>query len=213
MDELSGQMETSDCHETVPLLPTVSATHKDLECGSDATSKSNAIPTKKAGYGLFVAVCFSLNYSIGSGILGLPFEYFKSGFIMGSVLLCYLGLLTYITYTHVMDGMQRGEALTILANENGLTRTELMYDPSYTAERLRGTRPHELKSKYAFIKNEYQLSELIGMDTLSVHCNVHHTVYGALCDILALCGSTDILISNRNAYFPYDFAREITSIF
>lgn len=161
-------METSDSHETVPLLPTVSATHEDLECGSDITSKlSNSTPTKKAGYGLFVGICFSLNYSIGSGILGLPFEYFKSGFILGSFLLCYLGLLTYITYTHVMDGMQRGEALTILANEEGITRTELMYDPSYTAERLRGTPSNQLKSKYSFVRNEYQLSELIGIFIVS----------------------------------------------
>ena len=169
MQDLEARHETG-YQEVVPLLPTTStngqnetSSETSTEAVSHHNTKGNSKGTHKGkGYTLFVAVCFSLNYSIGSGILGLPYEYFKSGFFLGSVLLGYLGLLTYITYTYVMDGMQRAEALTFLAKQRGVTRTELLYDPQYTRDRLRGTSVRALQSHYSFARNEYQLSELIG---------------------------------------------------
>eukprot|EP01084_Bolivina_argentea_P203253 347178_1 len=160
-------MSTAEFHEEVPLLPTYQ--NKDLESPSETStcpSDTNLEPTpnnSKHEYSLFVAICFSLNYSIGSGILGLPFEYFNSGYILGSILLIYLGILTYITYTFVMDSMQRAEAITILSKQYSISKYDLLNNPQNTKQVLSGISPQTLRSHYSFIKNEYQLSELIGM--------------------------------------------------
>lgn len=171
--------------EEVPLLPTSHHQQQDDQASETSTNSSGSMhlneyglnPTKKGDddilgsspstkghYSLFVAVCFSLNYSIGSGILGLPYEYFNAGYILGSALLVYLGILTYITYTFVMDGIQRAEAITTLSKQYNIDRHKLLNDPTNTKDKLQGTSIQLLQSNYSFNKNEYQLSELIGID-------------------------------------------------
>eukprot|EP01083_Nonionella_stella_P015446 43235_1 len=158
--------ETSSFHEEIPLLPpaptdVTGSTKSERATFDDTPIDEDATPQHK--YSLFVAICFSLNYSIGSGILGLPYEYFQSGYILGSLSLIYLGVLTYITYTFVMNGMQRAEAITSLSHHFGMTRHKLLTDPEYTKGMLSGTSPQTLRSLYGYTRNEYQLSELIGM--------------------------------------------------
>lgn len=141
--------------ESVPLLPTESG-HSGSETSTDG-DKGGAPNAKKTGYSLFVAICFALNYSVGSGILGLPYEYFKSGFFLGSVLLCYLGLLTYITYCFVMDGMQRAEAITFVCKQHNMDAMDWRRLSSLDIS------PNALSAHYSFTVNEYQLSSLLGL--------------------------------------------------
>ena len=180
--------EEAGFHEEVPLLPSTNnnddqqsetstnTTQPDSDINIDDKDRvfdNNNTESKKPHYSLFVAICFSLNYSIGSGILGLPYEYYNAGFVLGSVLLIYLGLLTYITYTFVMDGIQRAQAITTLSQNFSITRHKLLLDPNYTKEALSGTSTQSLQANYSFNNNKYQLSELIGIKMIYHPCTLN----------------------------------------
>ena len=133
---MASSSTDNNYHEEIPLLPTThnidDANRSEPDNGSSNGINNKTQKTRKKGqYSLFVAICFSLNYSIGSGILGLPYEYYNAGFILGSILLIFIGFLTYITYCYVVDGIQKAEAITTIAMKNKylINKNELLSHP------------------------------------------------------------------------------------
>lgn len=134
----------------------------------------------KSSYSLWVAVCFVLNYSIGSGVLGLPNEYVNAGYILGSVLLLWVAILSYCTYRYVSNCTIRAEALDSIISHyrdqsaQGLAQLDPLVthdflvsgiNPTYISQELHKMRISslDLQRYYTLERNKYQLNELIGM--------------------------------------------------
>eukprot|EP01084_Bolivina_argentea_P101323 181681_1 len=119
------------------------------------------------GYSIYVSICFALNYSIGAGILGLPFEFYNTGYILSSLMIIFIGLLSYITNMYVVDAIIRAEAITTLIQQHDsciIPKYEIISNGQYVKERLKNKITSEaIQSNYQIIRNEYQLSELIGI--------------------------------------------------
>lgn len=126
----------------------------------------NMIPDKlPADLPLWIAVCFSLNYIIGSGVLSLPREYFLSGYILGTLLLLYMAMFAYCVYQYVVYALIRSESITCLATRAGISHDELLSNPQNTIQVLRASNisTETLKTHYVMNHCDYQLSQLIGI--------------------------------------------------
>jgi len=113
-------------------------------------------------YPLWVAICFVLNYGIGSGILGLPKEYAKAGLVLGTILLLWTGWLAYCTYLWIVDAMIRARAIKHLAKESEVIG-DFATHPHSVLEQLAGASKESLQAHYALDHIEYELNELIGI--------------------------------------------------
>ena len=58
-----------------------------------------------------VAVCFTLNYTIGSGFLTLPWAFYEAGLILGPCILILFGALAMGSAWFVLEAMARASAL------------------------------------------------------------------------------------------------------
>ena len=100
-----------------------------------------------------------------------------------------------------MDGMQRAEAITNLFKIHNIPRHELMTNPpQQTIDILSNTSVQTLKANYAFIENEYQLSQLIGL---------FGGKWWKLFYDISYCISTLIALWSYSALFGVSLARNI----
>lgn len=60
---------------------------------------------------LGVAICFTLNYTIGSGFLTLPWAFTEAGLVMGPMILTIMAILAFFSAWMVLETMARGSAL------------------------------------------------------------------------------------------------------
>ena len=109
---LGGGSQYNEMHEQVPLMPPRS----DDDGPSDG-SDDGVKPSKQShvGYSLPVAICFAINYQVGAGVLGLPYEFYSAGYVLGSLMIAFIAFLTYITNIYIVDGIIRAEAVTTLS--------------------------------------------------------------------------------------------------
>ena len=64
-----------------------------------------------AGYGYWVAVCFTINYVIGSGILTLPWAFDASGLVLAALILTVMAIFSVVTSYQLLETMARASAL------------------------------------------------------------------------------------------------------
>ena len=85
---------------------------------------------------LGVAICFTLNYTIGSGFLTLPWAFTEAGLVMGPMMLTILAILAFFSSWMVLETMARGSALLQLQeNEKaGGSGTPLTSDTSNSSQ-------------------------------------------------------------------------------
>lgn len=62
-------------------------------------------------YGTFTAYCFSVNYVLGVGILGIPWGFVKAGLVLSPLVLLVVSILSFVTVIFVLDTMARAQAL------------------------------------------------------------------------------------------------------
>ena len=116
----------TDFEEKAPLLSTVESVKK-----TDDNEKEH-----KQKYSLLVALCFTLNYLIGSGILGLPYEFWKSGYMLASIIMIISAFLTYFTHIYCVEAIIRAEAVTTIAIKYGIKRSQLLANPENVKQSL-----------------------------------------------------------------------------
>jgi hypothetical protein len=64
---------------------------------------------KLKGFSFMVAVCFTINYIIGSGILALPWAFAKTGILLGVIVMVFAGFLTTTSILFILETMARAE--------------------------------------------------------------------------------------------------------
>jgi amino acid permease len=79
-----------------------------------------------------VAICFTLNYTIGSGFLTLPWAFCEAGLVMGPVVLFILAIFAFCTSWMVLEAMARATAIADLqAYADGEDVQDLSNKPLY----------------------------------------------------------------------------------
>lgn len=75
---------------------------------TDSSSRMGMITMfGKGGYTPFVCYAFTVNYILGVGCLGIPFAFFQSGILLGSILVISLSFISYITVLWVAHATQQ----------------------------------------------------------------------------------------------------------
>jgi hypothetical protein len=59
-------------------------------------------------YNPYVCYAFTVNYILGVGCLGIPYAFYQSGIILGSLLIMFLSFISYITVLWVAETSHRG---------------------------------------------------------------------------------------------------------
>lgn len=100
----------------------------------DSSSSSSSISVRK-GFSHFTAVCFTINYLIGTGFLTLPWAFQQGGTLLSTITLLFVVFICNICKNYVLETMARAEAmigftgdgLDEVGNEEGvsLTRAEI----------------------------------------------------------------------------------------
>ena len=189
----------TEFQEELPLLPTRCSEEKDGE-----TNNGDKDDTSHIGYGLTVAICFALNYSIGAGILGLPYEFYNAGLVLSSLMIVFIGLLTYITNVYIIDGMIRAESITTIAKSINIERYDIISNKTYIKQQFMENQDlatlENIKENYVIDRNEYQLNELIGMFCGKWWRLAYDVTFGL---------STLIVLWSYNVLFGVSLARNI----
>ena len=63
-------------------------------------------------FSFFVAVCFTLNYIIGSGFLTLPWAFYETGWLLSLIILGIVTLVSVLASWFILEAMARAEILT-----------------------------------------------------------------------------------------------------
>ncbi len=67
--------------------------------------------THVASFSFFTAVCFTINYIVGCGFLGIPSSFVASGMVAGPLLVVFFAFLCNITKDYILEALSRLEAL------------------------------------------------------------------------------------------------------
>eukprot|EP01038_Epipyxis_sp_PR26KG_P003962 gene3962-5681_t len=67
-------------------------------------------------YTPMVCYAFTVNYILGVGCLGIPYAFYKSGIILGTILVIFLSYISYITVMWVADATQQEIQLRLYIN-------------------------------------------------------------------------------------------------
>ena len=60
-----------------------------------------------------VAVCFTINYIMGSGFLSVPWAFSQAGYVLGVIAILLVSYILNITKNYVLESMARAEAITV----------------------------------------------------------------------------------------------------
>ena len=129
----------------------------------DEDNASKYISTKH--YSVFAAIVYMVNYTVGGGILGIPYQYSRAGYVLGTMIFFWTGWLTYMSCKFVCNQLLRAEAVTSIALRYGLNKSTFIDSPEEIIFFFRDNVTldnfeHELKQ---FKRNEYELSHIVGL--------------------------------------------------
>jgi len=68
-------------------------------------------PDHGGGFSQVVAICFTINYLVGTGFLCLPFAFYTGGTILSTITLAAVLFFSNITKNYVLEAMARAEAM------------------------------------------------------------------------------------------------------
>eukprot|EP01028_Stygiella_incarcerata_P011832 TRINITY_DN691_c0_g6_i1.p1 TRINITY_DN691_c0_g6~~TRINITY_DN691_c0_g6_i1.p1 ORF type:complete len:505 (-),score=101.29 TRINITY_DN691_c0_g6_i1:207-1721(-) len=88
-------------------------------------------------YGSKIGYCFAINYVLGVGVLSIPYAFFITGILFGSLLLTFVSLLSALTCTWVLEAMSRAEAIKS-ADPTCRVKTERKFELNMLSELFMG---------------------------------------------------------------------------
>merc|ERR1719203_745596 len=102
---LGGDTSSSDDHIGLDVSPTTT---------ENSASGSHLLE----GFSPFIAVCFTVNYLVGTGFLTLPWAFVQGGLILSTILLIIATGISDIVKDFLLEGMARAEAVVPLDKED-----------------------------------------------------------------------------------------------
>ena len=115
---------------------------------------SNIDPAVTKGFSFWVAVSFTVNYTMGTGFLTLPWAFYQAGYGMAFLVMSVFAFFSVVSTMLVLETMSRAQMLKVEANKFALKRRKS--DPKYSFRRLPdlATTPHP----------SYQMLDEVGGD-------------------------------------------------
>jgi hypothetical protein len=80
---------------------------------SASSSSREEEEVETGGYTLRALYCFSINYILGVGVCGIPYAFYKSGYLLGSSLVILITIISYMTVMWVAETGVRAELLLL----------------------------------------------------------------------------------------------------
>jgi hypothetical protein len=143
---------------------------------SSSSSSSEEEVGKRGGYTLRALYCFSINYILGVGVCGIPYAFYKSGYLLGSFLVI---LITLISYMTVMWVAEAGVQAELLLKHQQQSAIELNRDPN-DVNRIGGTthnvyRPDQQETSPLLVVTSSSGLPSIDTDALTISTNTSTT--------------------------------------
>ena len=144
---------------------TTSSPRSDDSSSSEEYSDNASKYLSSKHYSVFAAIVYMVNYTVAAGILGVPYQYNRAGYILGTLIFIWTGWLTYISYKYVCNQLLRAEAVTSIALRYGLSKSTFIDSPDEIIFFFRDNVTldnfsHELSQ---FKRNEYELNHMVGL--------------------------------------------------
>lgn len=120
--------------------------------------KASRLAMRSHAYTPFVALCFTVNYVLGVGALGVPFAFRSAGLVLSSIVLIFIGCITYLTISWTVETLSVAQAIyavdfggfnpqdPVEAEEKGLDGFRGTFGPVTTPELFRITRKLEVSA-------------------------------------------------------------------
>ena len=81
---------------------------------------------KDIGFSPFVAICFTVNYIMGTGFLALPWAFVQGGLISSSISLLVIAIISDISKNFLLIGMARAEKIVSQSSKNSVDDQEVL---------------------------------------------------------------------------------------
>ena len=81
-------------------------------------------PAVTKGFSFWVAVSFTVNYTMGTGFLTLPWAFYQAGYIMSIVIMGVFAFFSVVSTMLVLEAMSRAQTLKVMANRYALKRRQ-----------------------------------------------------------------------------------------
>eukprot|EP00455_Lapot_gusevi_P012607 TRINITY_DN1601_c0_g1_i3.p1 TRINITY_DN1601_c0_g1~~TRINITY_DN1601_c0_g1_i3.p1 ORF type:complete len:523 (-),score=75.63 TRINITY_DN1601_c0_g1_i3:41-1609(-) len=116
----------------------------------DPASPAPHSPSLTHHYTPFVAYCFSVNYILGVGILGLPWGFVAAGWLLGPLLLVVVTIASFISVMFILDAMSRAQGIcSVVEASKG------PFKPTF--------HPSSPTSRYKLTDEKREMNELVGI--------------------------------------------------
>eukprot|EP01084_Bolivina_argentea_P043197 79590_1 len=114
------------------------------------------------------AYAFTLNLCLGIGVLGLPQQFNETGYILSTIILLLVGILSFFSASWIIDTMCRAEGILQLSTTPS---NNYKFDtPSQIIDSMYGYNPDaktidfmELIPKYEITIRKFEINQLVGM--------------------------------------------------
>lgn len=73
-------------------------------------------PTEEEGFSHFIAVCFTVNYLVGTGFLCVPWAFQQGGIVLSVLTLLFVVIISNVTKNYLLSSMALAEALARLGD-------------------------------------------------------------------------------------------------
>ena len=81
-------------------------------------------PAVTKGFSFWVAVSFTVNYTMGTGFLTLPWAFYQSGYVMAFLIMATFAFFSVVSTMLVLETMSRAQTLKVVANKHVLKRRQ-----------------------------------------------------------------------------------------
>jgi len=114
------------------------------------TADESHEPPEQQGFSHFIAICFTVNYLIGTGFLTIPWAFERGGVILSLATLMVVVVVSNITKNYLLSAMALAEALTVSGTlDSAICSSRLMISMSPQNENGYGSADeadHRIKS-------------------------------------------------------------------
>jgi hypothetical protein len=143
---------------------------------SSSSSSSEEEVERRGGYTLRALYCFSINYILGVGVCGIPYAFYKSGYLLGSFLVMLITLISYMTVMWVAEAGVRAELLLKRQQQSAME----LHGDSNDVNRIGGTthsihRPDQRETSPLLVVTSSSGLPCMDTDALTISTNTSTT--------------------------------------
>jgi Transmembrane amino acid transporter protein len=163
-----------------PLLARLAAPFSPYWTAATIASRRNKDDASSPqGFSPFVGFCFTINYILGTGFLTIPWALAQGGWLLSTLVLITVGVLSDMSNTYLLETMARAEHLldaklhwrtAVPASKRAGETTRLVYSPMITpatsVQDLGGMMYHQAVSSYDALESGAQK---LGLEISRVH--------------------------------------------